>query len=383
MRILIRGSSCREHDLTALATSRGVMTSLLRSRRCLRRSLLPLLPAIAACMNTGGAARPYSQRGANRGGGYGRGSGTRGGSGFYEEKDDSGAWRERDARREYKSDGPRPENVFPDGFEALYGVSPVLSALRTERRTFKKLFMQDTLANEVRSDRPALQEVDRLAQDLGITVELRDKGTLNGMSRNRPHQGIVIQASPLDFEPLDKKQVLPTPKAGEAPVWLALDEVTDPQNLGALIRSALFLGVDGVLVSAKNSCPLTPTVSKASAGAMEVMKVHAARNLPRTLEAAKEAGWQVAGAALAESVEPEQLEHSAPTVLVLGSEGKGLRTNVLRACSDVVRIPRGMSGAASEDDAALVDSLNVSVAGGILLYSLITARRLAAAAAAP
>ena len=151
--------------------------------------------------------------------------------------------------------------------------------------------------------------------------------------------------------------------------------MSDPQNLGALLRSAIFLGVDGVLVSAKNSCPITPAVSKASAGAVEIVPVHAARNLPRTLDAAREAGWHVVGAALERSVAPETLEHAAPTVLVLGSEGHGLRTTVLRACSSLVRIPRGPPSA---PDAELVDSLNVSVAGGILLYTLLAARRAAA-----
>ena len=104
---------------------------------------------------------------------------------------------------------------------------------------------------------------------------------------------------------------------------------------------------------------------------MEVMQVYAARNLPRTLEAARSEGWQVVGAALQESIEPEALDASRPTVLVLGSEGHGLRTNVLRACTDLVRIPRGPLPA----DGDLVDSLNVSVAGGILLYSLLSTRR--------
>ena len=214
-----------------------------------------------------------------------------------------------------------------------------------------------------------------------VQIGRRDKGMLNSMCRNRPHQGLVLEASPLDFEPLNALPDLPDASSSTAaPVWLALDEVTDPQNLGALLRSALFLGVDGVLVSAKNTCSLSPTVSKASAGAMELAPVHAARNLPRTLEAARDAGWQVVGAALEESVEPSQLEQSAPTVLVLGSEGHGLRTNVLRACSALVRIPRGAAGMeVGGGDAELVDSLNVSVAGGILLWSLLEARRVAAA----
>ena len=350
---------------------------------------LPLLvttmlhTAASASMQGGYSRGGYQQRapGYSRGS-YGRGSGGnargrgRGGRGSrrYEEKDDSGSWqREFDDGMDLEDDATPSYDATPEGFDALYGVSPILAALRTKKRTFRRLYLQNTLAVDKRTDRPALQEIDRIAAEMGLQVELRDKGALNGMCRNRPHQGLVLQASSLSFSPLEK---LPSPKdpesLGRAPLWLALDEVTDPQNLGALLRSSLFLGVDGVLVSAKNSCPLTPVVSKASAGAAEIMTVHAARNLPRTLEAAKEAGWQVAGAALEESVEPEGLDATAPTVLVLGSEGHGLRTNVLRACSSLVRIPTGDVLAEGAD---LVDSLNVGVAGGILMYSLLQARK--------
>jgi len=159
-------------------------------------------------------------------------------------------------------------------------------------------------------------------------------------------------------------------------VWLALDEVTDPQNMGALLRTAFFLGVDGVVVSEKNSAPLSPVVSKASAGAMELMKVHSTRNLVSFLEEARAGGWTVVGASVDKSVLPSELDAARPTVLVLGSEGRGLRTNVLRACGQLVRVPRAQSGAASlaaggTDHSSLVDSLNVSVAGAVLLYALL------------
>jgi 21S rRNA (GM2251-2'-O)-methyltransferase len=166
------------------------------------------------------------------------------------------------------------------------------------------------------------------------------------------------------------------PAAGVGrPVWLALDEVTDPQNLGSLLRSALFLGAAGVLVSEKNSAPLSPAVSRASAGAMELMTVHSTRNLVRTLADAAEAGWLVAGAALEDSVTVGEMDHTSPTILVLGSEGKGLRTSVLRECGMLVRVPRGDSAACavSADHAGLVDSLNVGVAGGVLLSAVIQA----------
>ena len=248
-------------------------------------------------------------------------------------------------RRRVVTEAP-PQGDFSSGFDfedgggfddddgpqrdALYGVSPVLAALRSRRRKFDCLYTQTMLKADKPGERRPQQEVERLAAEAGVRVEVRDKGTLNGMCRNRPHQGLVLQASRLEFEPLN---TVPPPVAGVAPLWLALDEVTDPQNFGALLRSAFFLGVDGVLVSAKNSCPLTPVVSKASAGAMELMTVHAARNLPRTLEQAREAGWSVVGAALERSVEPAAIDATTPTILVLGSEGHGLRTNVVRAAA--------------------------------------------------
>jgi len=159
------------------------------------------------------------------------------------------------------------------------------------------------------------------------------------------------------------------------PVWLALDEVVDPQNLGAVIRSAHVLGAAGVLACDRNCAPLSGTVSKASAGALEVMTVHSCSNMPRTLTQAVADGWAVLGAA----ADPKAVECSAvvvdkPTILVMGSEGSGLRTNVRRACSQLLRVrmaaPRHMLAA---------DSLNVSVAAGILLHTLISS----AGAAAP
>ena len=270
----------------------------------------------------------------------------------------------------------RPPTILlrDQSFDDLYGVSPVLAALQSNRRSFQCLLVQDSLGSAARADRPALREIERLAGEQGVPVVTRDKGTLNGMCRNRPHQGIVLQASPLEFQPLN---ALPGLEPGSAPLWLALDEVTDPQNFGALLRSAFFLGVDGVLVSAKNSCPLSPVASKASAGAMELMSVHATRNLVRTLEDARDSGWRVVGAALERSVEPAALNNVQPTVLVLGSEGHGLRTNVLRACTDLVRIPRGSMQLSDDVDlpnAEVVDSLNVSVAGGILMWTMLANR---------
>lgn len=273
---------------------------------------------------------------------------------------------------------------YPEG-DRIYGVSPVLAALRTMRRTPLKLLLQDSLGGSTlnkRKDGAALDDAEKLARAAGVEVERTDKGTLNNLCGSRPHQGLLLIASPLEFTMLSSLREATPPAAGTAstgaPLWLVLDEVSDPQNFGALIRSAFFLGAQGVLVSAKNSAPLSPTVSKASAGAMELMPVYATKNLPRTLEDAREQGWLVAGAALEQSVAPEELDHTRPTVLVMGSEGHGLRTNVRRSCEALVRIPS--FGVAAEQAAKeeSVDSLNVSVAAGILLYSMLAQRNVLA-----
>lgn len=195
-----------------------------------------------------------------------------------------------------------------------------------------------------------------------------------------------MRCGKLDFEPLSRIP-MPDPTDKDAPkLWLVLDEVVDPQNLGALLRSAYFLGHQnmGVLVCAKNSAPPTPVVSATSAGALELMDVYSTTNLPRTLNAAKEDGFRIVGASSSVpsntgdetpplyDLQDLPVDKDQPVLLVLGSEGYGLRTMVAKACTEFVRIPAGMVDVSDEDDdAAGVDSLNVSVTGGILLWHLL------------
>ena len=158
-------------------------------------------------------------------------------------------------------------------------------------------------------------------------------------------------------------------------VVLALDEVEDPQNFGALLRSSFFLGCHAVVTCAKNSAPLTPAVSKASAGALELMSVYSTENMMNWLDQCKENGWQVVGTALSESAIPfKELPRDKPTILVLGNEGHGIRTNILRRCDHLVTISKSAPGSEMSPVAGAdgVDSLNVSVTGGILLQHFIS-----------
>ena len=188
---------------------------------------------------------------------------------------------------------------------------------------------------------------------------------------------MVLRASALHFEPFSNCAAREDDDSDRSPqLWLALDSITDPQNFGALLRSAEFLGVDGVLTSSRKSAPLSPVVSKASAGAMELLTVHAVSSLGTALKDLRTRGWQVLGAEMQldrpnDSVSYSENESShKDTVLVLGSEGEGLRRSVKEACTGYIHVARGHHGDISSST-ALVDSLNVSVAGGILMHQLV------------
>ncbi|KAI3878676.1 hypothetical protein MKW92_012188 [Papaver armeniacum] len=208
---------------------------------------------------------------------------------------------------------------------------------------------------------------------------------------NRPHQGLVLDASPLEM--VRVRELEPVSVEGEkAPLWVALDEVIDPQNLGAIIRSSYFFGAEGVVLCAKNSAPLSGVVSKASAGALELMELRDCKNMMQFLASSADNGWRVLGGSVSSRAVPlNEVPVGVPTILVLGSEGTGLRPLVERSCTDLIRIPGNIPEDISVMDAEdenteqvdrassgeefrsflAVESLNVSVAAGVLLHHLV------------
>lgn len=314
------------------------------------------------------------------------------------------------------------------GYVHLYGLAPIINALKAKKRDFTNmesvvnldlldgedlehelkqrerkpeaqftpwLFVQENMKNglsgKTGDKAAAAHEVELLAKELEVPIAYVDKGILNTLCGNRPHQGYVLRCGSLEFEP---KSQIPNPDEVESPkMWLCLDEVVDPQNFGALLRSAYFLGGSqtgvGIMVCSKNSAPPTPVVSAASAGALELCKMYSTTNLPRTLTSAKENGWRVLGAAasapndmidettgeaaICQDLQDVDVDDSKPTIIVLGSEGHGLRKLVARACSGFVRIPGNVVADDYENDSqAGVDSLNVSVTGGIMLWHFLS-----------
>mmetsp|Transcript_9153 Transcript_9153/g.26240 ORF Transcript_9153/g.26240 Transcript_9153/m.26240 type:complete len:441 (+) Transcript_9153:226-1548(+) len=312
-----------------------------------------------------GGWRSGRDQGAREGEWGGRGRGRR---------DQGGSRTLPDGSKFYDAQPPKSSFLSKLNGEVLYGVAPVLMALQKQRRELHTLYVQEGINMDNRKDGAAVSKAIGLAGSLGLGVEYISKHNLNMMSDNRPHQGLVLDCAPLDWATMDRFPAPPAPEPGSAPVlWLALDEVNDPQNLGAILRSAHFLGVTGVLGCKRNSAPLSGVVSKASAGAVEVMTIHSCSNLPKTLQDARDNGWQVLGAgAEAASMSCSTFVMDKPTILVVGNEGYGLRTNVRRACDKMIRVdgPAGMDTSDSSLTMA-VDSLNVSVATGVLLHSLL------------
>jgi 23S rRNA (guanosine2251-2'-O)-methyltransferase len=229
----------------------------------------------------------------------------------------------------------------------VYGVNPVLEALRAHP--------QDVL--RVLVERKRSQGAERVAQAAGaLGVRVEEAGDLDRRARGGVHQGVGAELA--EFRYLELPDLLDTIKG--AAFLLVLDGVTDPQNLGALVRSAHALGAHGVVVPKDRAAGVTPAVTKAAAGALEHCPIVRVTNLSRAVDQMKENGiWTVALAADGEKT-LDEVDLKEPTALVLGSEGSGVRPLVRKTCDHVARIPMG----------GQVGSLNVSAAGAISLYEV-------------
>ncbi|KAF4113590.1 rRNA methyltransferase 1, mitochondrial [Onychostoma macrolepis] len=254
--------------------------------------------------------------------------------------------------------------------EIVFGVAPCLLALTQSRRKPSRLFVK----NGEGPQRDTILRVCQEAVERGVQIQRVSKQTLDKMCGGKVHQGLCLQASPLGFI-TDKKPIRSHEVKNHRALWLVLDGVQDPMNLGAILRSAYFLGVDRIASSIHNSCPLTPTVSKASAGVMEVMEVFGYDILKDMIKVKAEEGWQVVGTVGLEECSPQStvmpcsdFKMSRPTLLLMGGEGDGLSPELRQMCDVLLTIPprRNLHPA--------VESLNVSVATGILLHSLLSTR---------
>ena len=238
----------------------------------------------------------------------------------------------------------------------VFGIRPIEELCRARPREVVIVYVADGYRSK------EIETAVAVAKDRGITVEFRPRALVADLAASPHHQGMVAVAGEFQYARPDEMLAA---AAGEPPLLLILDSITDPQNFGALVRSAEVLGAHGVIVPDKHAAPVTGGVVKASAGASERVRIARVSNLLGTIDWLREQGLVVWGGAADEGATPlGRADLRGPLALVIGGEGRGLRTAVARRCSAQVQIPqRGH-----------VASLNASVAGAILLYEAVRQR---------
>jgi 23S rRNA (guanosine2251-2'-O)-methyltransferase len=237
----------------------------------------------------------------------------------------------------------------------LYGTHPVREALLAGR-------VQALFVLEGESGAP-LKEVCEAARAAQVTPVPRARAALDALVHGAGHQGVVAVVGEYPYAQLDEIIALAA-ASSRSPLVMVLDSVQDPQNFGALVRTAHVVGAHGVVIPKDRAVGVTATVVKAAAGATEHVKIASVVNIARALAELKQAGLWIAGAVAADGKAPWHIDLCVPLALVLGSEGKGIRPLVLRGCDLLVKIPmRGQ-----------VASLNVAAAGAMLLYEIVRQR---------
>ncbi|GAC1364600.1 MAG: 23S rRNA (guanosine(2251)-2'-O)-methyltransferase RlmB [Acidobacteriaceae bacterium] len=241
--------------------------------------------------------------------------------------------------------------------EVLYGLHPVEEAVRAGSRGLDHVIV----ARDRKDER--LEGLVELCRSAGIRVSLEPREQLTRLAKTDAHQGVLalVQGRRL----LALEDLLNAKPAAEHSFLLALDGIEDPHNLGAILRTCDAAGVDGVILPERRAAPLNATVAKTSAGASEHVRIAQVTNIVRSLEQAKRQNFWVVGLDERGSVDYTDFDFRVNVLLVLGREGAGMHELVKRTCDHLIRIP--MAGS--------VSSLNVSVAGAVVLYEAMRQRR--------
>jgi 23S rRNA (guanosine2251-2'-O)-methyltransferase len=237
----------------------------------------------------------------------------------------------------------------------LYGVNPVREALEGQGREPLELL----LTSGEHSAR--LEELVALAGRQQLKVTLRDRRDLDRLAGHSQHQGVLLRLEPFKYAELGAL-LAAWRNSGRPAFFLLLDGITDPHNLGAILRSAEVAGCHGVILAKDRACPVTPVVEKTAAGALTYLPLCQVTNLSRTLEELKKAGvWCYGLAGDDGSLDLYNTDLTGNLALVVGSEGKGLRPNIRNHCDGLLAIP--MRGK--------VNSLNASVAAAVALFEVV------------
>ncbi|GFY46530.1 rRNA methyltransferase 1, mitochondrial [Trichonephila inaurata madagascariensis] len=281
--------------------------------------------------------------------------------------------------------------------EILYGIHPVYLALLEKKRQLFQLFIKVQEENCLKTEKnERLSKIDNIAKTLEIPVHYVDSKVMNYLAPGAVHQkqyklkkfsarhrkkfsfhfilGVCLDAGALPkLEWQDIEYKINEEASSDLPLWLVLNEIVDPMNVGAIIRSAKYFGINNLFMMKGSSCKLSPTVSKASSGALEVINIYQIEKLDHFLQVKKTQGWNIVSTGAycenecktsKEIKDVSDLRISKPTILILGNEGKGIPFEIQRLCDIFVSIYP------TQNLHPGIDSLNVSVAAGVILYSI-------------
>ena len=240
--------------------------------------------------------------------------------------------------------------------DLIFGRNAVIELLKSGR-SVNKIFMAEG------SRDGSIQKIFSLAKTAGIVVEFISRDKLDKICNGR-HQGVAAKAAAVNYSTLEEILELAESKK-ELPFIILLDELEDPQNFGAILRTAEAVGVHGVIIPKRRSVQLNATVFKTSAGAAEYVKVAQVTNVAQTLKNLRGLGLKIVGSDMSAEINFNRANLTGGIVLIIGSEGKGMRRLTKENCDLLIKIP--MVGK--------INSLNASAAGAVLMYEIFTQRQ--------
>ena len=239
-----------------------------------------------------------------------------------------------------------------ENLDILYGIHAVMEALKSKKRNVVQLYVADNKAGH-----RAVEEIIRLAKRNNVKIDRMDVKMMDRLTKGGNHQGVLAKAQPVRLMKLST--ALYESDGNKKDLWLAVDEMTDPQNLGAIIRSAACLGFSTIILPQRRTVGLTPAGYKVACGAVERVNIVEVSNLSNALLDLKEEGFWVYGADM-DGQPITQTDYASPAVLVIGSEGTGIREKTAENCDQIISIPQKGG----------VESLNASAAAGIIMYDM-------------
>jgi 23S rRNA (guanosine2251-2'-O)-methyltransferase len=249
------------------------------------------------------------------------------------------------------------ENI--DKGELLFGAHPVREALKGRKRRVLQLYIIGRRANS----RP-VEEVIRLAKTNNVKIKSLDSKLMDKMANGANHQGVIARVEPLKMMRLSNAIYEASGEGGKKELWLAVDEITDPQNLGSMLRSAACLGFSTVLLPQRRTVGITPAVHKVASGALETIRVVEVANLTTAILDLKDEGFWIYGADM-DGKSISETNYNYPALLIIGSEASGLREKTKENCDAVIGIPQESNG---------VSSLNAAAAAAIIMYDVYAKR---------